>query len=163
MCGYVLSYVLYTTNIKTFITHKITLILYIYYTYTTLYVYIIHSYCVYPTVLMPRIIHYILYPIPYSIGESNSSFMMHGILSFLTSSSDEEARLLRDRYIFKVIPMLNPGTKLYYTICVYVCMYVCMYMCVRCVYIYYIYMYRHTLQVSYHICMCLYFTLRTCT
>ena len=108
-------------------------------------------------------IHYILYPIPYTTGESNSSFMMHGILSFLTSSSDEEARLLRDRYIFKVIPMLNPGTKLYYTICVYVCMYVCMYMCVRCVYIYYIYMYRHTLQVSCHMSICVYFTLRTCT
>ena len=66
--------------------------------------------------------------------------MMHGILSFLTSSSDEEARLLRDRYIFKVIPMLNPGTKLYYTICVYVCMYVCMYVyvCAVCIYILYI-------------------------
>jgi len=33
--------------------------------------------------------------------------MMHGVLDFLTSD-DPEASALRDRYVFKVVPMLNP-------------------------------------------------------
>ncbi|KAK1939417.1 Cytosolic carboxypeptidase 3 [Phytophthora citrophthora] len=40
-------------------------------------------------------------------GESNSSFVMHGILDFLTGNS-LEARFLRYHFIFKVVPMLNP-------------------------------------------------------
>ncbi|GLE10376.1 hypothetical protein PINS_up022477 [Pythium insidiosum] len=40
-------------------------------------------------------------------GESNSSFVMHGVLDFLTSES-LEARYLRHRFVFKVVPMLNP-------------------------------------------------------
>jgi hypothetical protein len=40
-------------------------------------------------------------------GESNSSFIMEGIIKFLTSMS-KEAKILRSNYIFKVIPMLNP-------------------------------------------------------
>ncbi|GMF09294.1 unnamed protein product [Phytophthora lilii] len=40
-------------------------------------------------------------------GESNSSFVMHGILDFLTGNS-LEARFLRHHFIFKVVPMLNP-------------------------------------------------------
>ena len=40
-------------------------------------------------------------------GESNASFMMLGILNFLTSNSFEAAEL-RKKYIFKIIPMLNP-------------------------------------------------------
>lgn len=40
-------------------------------------------------------------------GESNSSFVMHGILDFLTGNS-LEARYLRHNFVFKVVPMLNP-------------------------------------------------------
>ncbi|XP_035869444.1 cytosolic carboxypeptidase 4 [Phyllostomus discolor] len=40
-------------------------------------------------------------------GESNSSWVMKGALEFLVSS-DPVARLLRESFIFKIIPMLNP-------------------------------------------------------
>ncbi|KAG3249042.1 hypothetical protein PI124_g6288 [Phytophthora idaei] len=40
-------------------------------------------------------------------GESNSSFVTHGILDFLTGNS-LEARFLRHHFVFKVVPMLNP-------------------------------------------------------
>jgi hypothetical protein len=40
-------------------------------------------------------------------GESNASFIMHGLLDFLTGPSCE-ARYLRHRFVFKVVPMLNP-------------------------------------------------------
>ena len=38
-------------------------------------------------------------------GESNSSWVMAGTLNYLLS---EEARPLRELYIFKIVPMLNP-------------------------------------------------------
>lgn len=40
-------------------------------------------------------------------GESNSSYMMKGIIDFLVSE-DTVASELRDKFVFKVIPMLNP-------------------------------------------------------
>ncbi|TRY99704.1 hypothetical protein DNTS_002239, partial [Danionella cerebrum] len=40
-------------------------------------------------------------------GETNSSWMMQGFLDFLLSDLPD-ARLLRDTFIFKVVPMLNP-------------------------------------------------------
>ena len=40
-------------------------------------------------------------------GETNSSYMMEGFLDFLTSI-DPVAQLLRDSFVFKVVPMLNP-------------------------------------------------------
>jgi hypothetical protein len=40
-------------------------------------------------------------------GESNSSWMMKGVIDFLTESS-AEAKLLRDNFVFKIVPMLNP-------------------------------------------------------
>ncbi|XP_028412237.1 cytosolic carboxypeptidase 2-like isoform X3 [Dendronephthya gigantea] len=40
-------------------------------------------------------------------GESNSSWMMKGLLDYLTSDT-LDAKLLRDTFVFKVIPMLNP-------------------------------------------------------
>jgi hypothetical protein len=40
-------------------------------------------------------------------GESNASFMMKGVIDFLISD-DETAKDLRDKFVFKVIPMLNP-------------------------------------------------------
>ncbi|KAL1530853.1 hypothetical protein AB1Y20_001747 [Prymnesium parvum] len=40
-------------------------------------------------------------------GESNASWMMHGILDFLTSDAPE-ATALRRRVLFLIVPMLNP-------------------------------------------------------
>lgn len=40
-------------------------------------------------------------------GESNSSWMMKGVIDFLISS-DPEANELRNKYVFKIVPMLNP-------------------------------------------------------
>ncbi|KAM9710994.1 cytosolic carboxypeptidase 4 [Dama dama] len=40
-------------------------------------------------------------------GESNASWVMKGTLEFLVSS-DPVAKLLRENFIFKIIPMLNP-------------------------------------------------------
>ena len=40
-------------------------------------------------------------------GESNSSFVVEGLLQFLVSSH-EIAVTLRERYVFKVVPMMNP-------------------------------------------------------
>ncbi|XP_074656426.1 uncharacterized protein LOC141909731 isoform X2 [Tubulanus polymorphus] len=40
-------------------------------------------------------------------GESNSSWMMKGVLDYLTGNS-QTAQALRDRYVFKLVPMLNP-------------------------------------------------------
>lgn len=45
-------------------------------------------------------------------GESNSSFIMEGVLRFLTSNQ-REAKLLRANYIFKIVPMLNPDGVIY--------------------------------------------------
>ncbi|MGH0115600.1 UNVERIFIED_CONTAM: hypothetical protein FKN15_037923 [Acipenser sinensis] len=41
-------------------------------------------------------------------GETNSSWVMKGILDFLLGSS-ADAALLRDSFIFKLVPMLNPN------------------------------------------------------
>ncbi|CAF0864478.1 unnamed protein product [Adineta ricciae] len=40
-------------------------------------------------------------------GETNGSWMMKGLLDFLLGDS-ADAKLLRDNFIFKIIPMLNP-------------------------------------------------------
>ncbi len=40
-------------------------------------------------------------------GESNASFIMHGTLDYLVSE-DEGARYLRNNFVFKIVPMLNP-------------------------------------------------------
>lgn len=40
-------------------------------------------------------------------GESNSSFIMEGIVEYICSG-EIEATSLRDAYVFKIIPMLNP-------------------------------------------------------
>ena len=40
-------------------------------------------------------------------GESNASWMMRGALEFLTGDT-LEAKLLRDNFVFKIVPMLNP-------------------------------------------------------
>jgi murein tripeptide amidase MpaA len=40
-------------------------------------------------------------------GETNSSYVVHGLIKFLLSTSII-ARMLRDKFIFKIIPMINP-------------------------------------------------------
>ena len=40
-------------------------------------------------------------------GETNASWMMKGVIDFLTGPS-LDAKLLRDNFVFKVVPMLNP-------------------------------------------------------
>jgi len=40
-------------------------------------------------------------------GESNASWIVDGILEFLVSE-DEVAKYLRNNFVFKIIPMLNP-------------------------------------------------------
>lgn len=40
-------------------------------------------------------------------GESNSSWMMKGVIDFLIGDS-EEAKILRNNFVFKILPMLNP-------------------------------------------------------
>lgn len=39
-------------------------------------------------------------------GESNSSYMMKGIIDYLTGPT-LNAKILRDNFVFKVVPMLN--------------------------------------------------------
>jgi murein tripeptide amidase MpaA len=41
-------------------------------------------------------------------GEVVGSWMMRGVLFFLTDPDNPEARMLRQRFLFKIIPMLNP-------------------------------------------------------
>jgi hypothetical protein len=41
-------------------------------------------------------------------GETVGSWMMRGVLFFLTDPENEEARKLREHFVIKVIPMLNP-------------------------------------------------------
>ena len=40
-------------------------------------------------------------------GETNSSFIMNGVIEYLVSD-DEKADYLRNAFVFKIIPMLNP-------------------------------------------------------
>merc|ERR1719440_1593402 len=40
-------------------------------------------------------------------GESNASWIMKGMLDYLTGTS-LDARILRDNFVFKIVPMLNP-------------------------------------------------------
>ena len=45
-------------------------------------------------------------------GETVASFVMEGALKFLVGNS-KEATILRQRYIFKIIPMVNPDGVIY--------------------------------------------------
>ena len=41
-------------------------------------------------------------------GETPASFVLDGIWKFLTNENNEQARILREKFVFKVVPMLNP-------------------------------------------------------
>lgn len=41
-------------------------------------------------------------------GETVGSWMMRGSMFYLTDPDNEQAQLLRDNYVFKLIPMINP-------------------------------------------------------
>lgn len=41
-------------------------------------------------------------------GETVGSWMMRGVLFFITDPQNEEAKILREKFVFKIIPMLNP-------------------------------------------------------
>ena len=41
-------------------------------------------------------------------GETVGSWMMRGVLFFITDPNNEEAKILREKFVFKIIPMLNP-------------------------------------------------------
>lgn len=41
-------------------------------------------------------------------GESVGSWMLKGAIEFLTDENSEEAEILRQNYVFKIIPMMNP-------------------------------------------------------
>ncbi len=40
-------------------------------------------------------------------GETGASYMMKGIIDYLVGPT-VEARILRDNFIFKIVPMVNP-------------------------------------------------------
>ena len=40
-------------------------------------------------------------------GESNSSYILEGMIDFICGQ-EREAKILRDTYVFKIVPMLNP-------------------------------------------------------
>jgi len=40
-------------------------------------------------------------------GESNSSFIMKGVIDFLTNDDSPEAHLLRSNFVFNLVPMIN--------------------------------------------------------
>lgn len=41
-------------------------------------------------------------------GESNASYVMEGLIDYLVQHDDPNALELRDRFVFKIVPMLNP-------------------------------------------------------
>lgn len=40
-------------------------------------------------------------------GESNGSYIMKGVIDFLTSKTSLEAAILRSNFVFKIVPMIN--------------------------------------------------------
>jgi len=47
-------------------------------------------------------------------GEVISSYILDGIIEYLLRNDDIRSKYLRDKYVFKIIPMLNPDGVKYY-------------------------------------------------
>ena len=45
-------------------------------------------------------------------GETNSSWIMKGFIDFILSE-DPQAMALRDHFVIRIIPMMNPGKALH--------------------------------------------------
>ena len=45
-------------------------------------------------------------------GESPASHIFDGFLDFILAVDDPRAAALRARYVFKLVPMLNPGPRI---------------------------------------------------
>ena len=41
-------------------------------------------------------------------GETPASFVLSGIWKFLTDQKSVQSKILRDKFVFKIVPMLNP-------------------------------------------------------
>jgi len=41
-------------------------------------------------------------------GETPASYVLNGILNFILNEKSDQAKILRDKFVFKVIPILNP-------------------------------------------------------
>jgi murein tripeptide amidase MpaA len=41
-------------------------------------------------------------------GETPASFVLEGILKMLCEEGNEQAKILLDKFVFKIVPMLNP-------------------------------------------------------
>jgi murein tripeptide amidase MpaA len=41
-------------------------------------------------------------------GETPASYVLNGILNFLTNQKNEQAKIILQNFVFKIIPMLNP-------------------------------------------------------
>ncbi len=41
-------------------------------------------------------------------GETPASFVLNGILNFICNEKNDQAKILRDNFVFKIIPILNP-------------------------------------------------------
>ena len=52
-----------------------------------------------PTILLTSRVH---------PAETHASFVLNGIWKFLTNEKSVQPKILRDRFVFKVVPMLNP-------------------------------------------------------
>jgi murein tripeptide amidase MpaA len=68
-------------------------------------VYMLHAFCRVTQLLQLRkgiVITARVHP-----GETNASWMMKGIIDYLVGPS-LDAKILRDNFVFKIVPMLNP-------------------------------------------------------
>lgn len=41
-------------------------------------------------------------------GETPASYVLNGIWNFLTNEKNPQSKILRDNFVFKIVPMLNP-------------------------------------------------------
>ena len=41
-------------------------------------------------------------------GETPASYVLNGIFNFITNEKSEQAKILREKFVFKIVPCLNP-------------------------------------------------------